>query len=100
LVPFINFVHFEIVLDWRSLHKDHMMNSLRECLLLLILSHQLTLMTSDLLTLSLTLCDDERTRPIIQGRIRMQGARWIPTVIRPFEMFWRQLKYQGAKKCR
>ena len=50
-------------------------------------------MTPDLLTLSLALSDNERTRPITQGRIRMQGARLVPTVIHPSEMFWRQLKY-------
>jgi 4,5-dihydroxyphthalate decarboxylase len=50
-------------------------------------------MTADVLTLSLALSDNERTRPITQGRIRMQGARLVPTVVHPSEMFWRQLKY-------
>lgn len=48
---------------------------------------------SESLTLSIALSDNERTRPITQGRIRAQGIRLIPTVIHPSEMFWRQLKY-------
>ena len=47
----------------------------------------------EVLTLSIALSDNERTRPITQGRIRAQGMRLIPTVIHPSEMFWRQLKY-------
>ena len=47
----------------------------------------------ELLTLSIALSDNERTRPITQGRISAQGLRLIPTVIHPSEMFWRQLKY-------
>lgn len=50
-------------------------------------------MMSDSLTLSIALSDNERTRPITQGRIKAQGVRLIPTVIHPSEMFWRQLKY-------
>lgn len=48
---------------------------------------------SELLTLSLALSDNERTRPITQGRIKAQGLQLIPTVLHPSEMFWRQLKY-------
>ena len=48
---------------------------------------------SESLTLSIALSDNERTRPITQGRIQAQGIRLIPTVIHPSEMFWRQLKY-------
>ena len=48
---------------------------------------------SESLTLSIALSDNERTRPITQGRIKAQGIRLIPTVIHPSEMFWRQLKY-------
>ncbi len=48
---------------------------------------------SEHLTLSIALSDNERTRPITQGRITAQGLRLIPTVIHPSEMFWRQLKY-------
>ncbi len=50
-------------------------------------------MTIDTLTLSLALSDNERTRPIAQGRVKAQGLRLVPTVIHPSEMFWRQLKY-------
>lgn len=45
------------------------------------------------LTLSIALSDNERTRPIAQGRFQPQGVRLIPTVVHPSEMFWRQLKY-------
>lgn len=48
---------------------------------------------SEHLTLSIALSDNERTRPITQGRITAQGLRLVPTVIHPSEMFWRQLKY-------
>ncbi len=50
-------------------------------------------MTNETLTLSIALSDNERTRPITQGRIKAQGVRLIPTVVHPSEMFWRQLKY-------
>ena len=50
-------------------------------------------MTNETLTLSIALSDNERTRPITQGRIHAQGVRLIPTVVHPSEMFWRQLKY-------
>jgi 4,5-dihydroxyphthalate decarboxylase len=48
---------------------------------------------ADSLTLSIALSDNERTRPITQGRVTAQGLRLIPTVVHPSEMFWRQLKY-------
>lgn len=47
----------------------------------------------DALTLSIALSDNERTRPILEGRFHPQGVRFIPTAIHPSEMFWRQLKY-------
>lgn len=50
-------------------------------------------MSTETLTLSIALSDNERTRPITQGRIQPQGVRLIPTVVHPSEMFWRQLKY-------
>lgn len=49
--------------------------------------------TNPVLTLSIALSDNERTRPIIAGRHQPQGVRLIPTVVHPSEMFWRQLKY-------
>lgn len=45
------------------------------------------------LTLSIALSDNERTRPLAQGRFQPQGVRLLPTVVHPSEMFWRQLKY-------
>ena len=50
-------------------------------------------MTTDTLTLSIALSDNERTRPLIQGRSRAQGVTLLPTVVHPSEMFWRQLKF-------
>jgi len=47
----------------------------------------------DALTLSIALSDNERTRPILEGRCQPQGVRFIPTTVHPSEMFWRQLKY-------
>jgi 4,5-dihydroxyphthalate decarboxylase len=43
--------------------------------------------------LSIALSDNERTRPIIEGRVAAQGIRLVPTVIHPSEMFWRQLRF-------
>ena len=50
-------------------------------------------MSRETLTLSIALSDNERTRPIIQGRFQPQGVRLLPTAVHPSEMFWRQLKY-------
>lgn len=50
-------------------------------------------MSRNELTLSIALSDNERTRPLTQGRVHAQGVRLIPTVVHPSEMFWRQLKY-------
>lgn len=50
-------------------------------------------MGHETLTLSIALSDNERTRPLTQGRIQPQGVRLVPTVVHPSEMFWRQLKY-------
>jgi len=50
-------------------------------------------MSDETLTLSIALSDNERTRPLTQGRVKAQGVRLIPTVVHPSEMFWRQLKY-------
>jgi len=46
------------------------------------------------LELSIALSDNERTRPIIEGRVAPEGIRLVPTVVHPSEMFWRQLKFQ------
>ena len=50
-------------------------------------------MSRDKLTLSIALSDNERTRPVIQGRAKVQGAKLLHTVVHPSEMFWRQLKF-------
>ncbi len=51
-------------------------------------------MPRQLLELSIALSDNERTRPIIEGRVAPEGIRLVPTVVHPSEMFWRQLKFQ------
>ena len=45
------------------------------------------------LTLSLGICDNPRTRPIIDGSIAAEGIELIPTVLHPSELFWRQLHF-------
>jgi 4,5-dihydroxyphthalate decarboxylase len=42
---------------------------------------------------SIALSDNERTRPLIDGRVSAQGLRLVPTQIHPSEMFWRQLRF-------
>lgn len=50
-------------------------------------------MTATTLTLSLALSDNERTRPLLEGRVAVQGVSLVPTMLHPSEMFWRQLKH-------
>lgn len=50
-------------------------------------------MTRPALDLSLVLSINERTKPLLEGRVEAQGLRLIPTGVHPSEMFWRQLKY-------
>ena len=50
-------------------------------------------MSYEPLTLGVALSDNERTRPLIQGRIALKGMRWQVTVVHPSEMFWRQLRF-------
>jgi 4,5-dihydroxyphthalate decarboxylase len=50
-------------------------------------------MTAPQLELSIALSDNERTRPLIEGRVAPQGIRLIPTMVHPSEMFWRQLRF-------
>lgn len=42
--------------------------------------------------LSIALTDNVRTRPIVEGRVRPQGIRFVPSVMSASEMFLRQLK--------
>ena len=51
-------------------------------------------MTRPALDVSLVLSINERTKPLLEGRVEAQGLRLIPTGVHPSEMFWRQLKYQ------
>jgi 4,5-dihydroxyphthalate decarboxylase len=50
-------------------------------------------MTDARLELSVALSDNERTRPLIEGRVVPQGIKLIPTMVHPSEMFWRQLRF-------
>lgn len=50
-------------------------------------------MSAESITLSIALSDNERTRPVLQGRVQAQGIRLVPTILHPSEMFWRQLHY-------
>jgi 4,5-dihydroxyphthalate decarboxylase len=50
-------------------------------------------MTDTRLELSIALSDNERTRPIIEGRVEPQGIRLVSTMVHPSEMFWRQLRF-------
>src|SRR5437868_2078915 len=50
-------------------------------------------MTESRLELSIALSDNERTRPLIEGRVVPQGIKLVPTMVHPSEMFWRQLRF-------
>ena len=50
-------------------------------------------MTAPHLELSIALSDNERTRPLLEGRVAPQGIRLVPTMVHPSEMFWRQLRF-------
>jgi 4,5-dihydroxyphthalate decarboxylase len=45
------------------------------------------------LELSIALSGNEYTRALIDGTVKVNGIRLLPTEIHPSEMFWRQLKY-------
>lgn len=45
------------------------------------------------INMSIALSDNERTRPVLQGRFQPQGINLVPTMVHPSEMFWRQLKF-------
>ena len=49
--------------------------------------------TASAFELSIALSDNERTRPLIEGRVVPQGIRLVPTMVHPSEMFWRQLRF-------
>lgn len=50
-------------------------------------------MSATPIEMSLALSDNERTRPILEGRYQPQGISLKPTKVHPSEMFWRQLKF-------
>src|SRR5262245_60772497 len=50
-------------------------------------------MADSRLELSIALSDNERTRPILEGRVTPQGIKLVPTMVHPSEMFWRQLRF-------
>ena len=50
-------------------------------------------MNAPALELSIALSDNERTRPLLEGRVTPQGIRLVPTMVHPSEMFWRQLRF-------
>ena len=50
-------------------------------------------MTAATLELSLALSENENTRPLLDGTVKAEGIRLIPTAVHPSEMFWRQLKF-------
>jgi 4,5-dihydroxyphthalate decarboxylase len=45
------------------------------------------------LKLSLAITSNPRTRPIIDGRVKLDGIDVVKTVLGPAEMFWRQLSF-------
>jgi 4,5-dihydroxyphthalate decarboxylase len=50
-------------------------------------------MSESRLELSIALSDNERTRPLLEGRVVPQGIKLVPTMVHPSEMFWRQLRF-------
>ncbi len=45
------------------------------------------------LTLSLAITSNPRTRPVIDGRVELDGVDFAKTVLGPAEIFWRQLSF-------
>ncbi len=43
--------------------------------------------------LSLALSRNAMTQPLIEGKVKAEGIRFIPTALHPSELFWRQLKF-------
>ena len=46
-----------------------------------------------ILKLSVAMDENPRTYPILNGTVAPDGIDWIPTVVFPSELFWRQLKF-------
>ena len=51
-------------------------------------------MAGERLELSIALPNNERTRPIIEGRVSPKAIRLLATALHPSEMFWRQLHFK------
>jgi 4,5-dihydroxyphthalate decarboxylase len=51
-------------------------------------------MSAAQLELSASFSDNARTRPILDGAVRVAGLRLYCTVLHPSEMFWRQLHFE------
>ncbi len=45
------------------------------------------------LQLSIAMAANPRSWPIFDGRIKPKGIDWVPSVVFPSELFWRQLKF-------
>jgi len=45
------------------------------------------------LQLSIAMAANPRTWPIFDGRIKPKGIDWVPNIVYPSELFWRQLKF-------
>jgi 4,5-dihydroxyphthalate decarboxylase len=50
-------------------------------------------MTARRVELSIALSVNERTRPILEGRVGPKAVKLVPTALHPSEMFWRQLRF-------
>ncbi|MBL8551304.1 MAG: hypothetical protein JNJ73_15065 [Hyphomonadaceae bacterium] len=46
-----------------------------------------------MIEISIALSNNTRSRPIIDGRVEVEGVKAAKTVVHPSEMFWRQLHY-------
>ena len=45
------------------------------------------------LSLSIAMAANPRTWPVFDGRVKPNGIDWIPSMVPPSELFWRQLKF-------
>lgn len=45
------------------------------------------------LSISIAMASNPRTRPILDGRVKSGGIDFIPSVLHPSELFWRQLRF-------
>ena len=45
------------------------------------------------LRLSIAMSSNPRTWPILDGRVAADGIDWVPSIVGPSELFWRQLRF-------